>query len=204
MSRIALLFMTREGQTRKIIETMANQLSLAGHQTSVLNIRELPQDFDLKNFDSAVLGCSIRYGKHHRPFCRFIDKNHEQLTKMSGYFFSVNLTARKPERSQTSNNRYLQKYLRRIAWEPQRVEVFAGALLYPRYGFIDQRMIRLIMKITGGPTDLSQESEFTDWERVREFARLIEQDLLSTEFNLSNLKPARVEESRRKQEALTD
>ena len=204
MSRIALLYMTREGQTRKIIKEIGDQLEFAGHKTFISDIRELSQGFFLSDFDSVVLGCSIRYGKHHKPFCRFIDNNQEQLTKMPGYFFSVNLTARKPGRSQPSNNRYLQKYLRRISWQPQRVEVFAGALLYPRYGMIDRRMIQLIMRITGGPIDPSQETEFTDWERVREFACLIDQDLQSMEVSLPELKPVQEEGRNRKREALTD
>ena len=207
MSRIVLLYMTREGQTRKIIKAVAAQLEFMGHETFILNIRDLGQDFALEHFDTVVLGCSIRYGKHHKHFRRFIDCHQEQLAKMPSYFFSVNLTARKPGRSQPSNNRYLQKYLRKIAWQPDRVEVFAGALLYPQYGLVDRRMIQLIMRITGGPTDLTQETEFTDWERVRKFAGLVDQDLQlegAIGINLPNQKSIQPKESSHKQEALAD
>lgn len=204
MSHVALLYMTREGQTRKIINRIADQLRLLGHSLFVSDIRDLRDDYSLSDFDAVVLGCSIRYGKHHRPFCQFVDDNHQQLSSMPSYFFSVNLTARKPERSEPSNNRYLQKYLNRIAWKPRMVEVFAGALLYPRYNILDRHMIQLIMKITKGPTDLSQENEFTDWNRVSQFAQSIGRDLYAEASDYPSSKPNRAKEKNHKQRTLAD
>lgn len=176
MSRLALLFMSCEGQTRKIIDRIGFCLEQSGHSVIIASIDELADDFSLESYDGVILGCSIRYGRHHKAFVEFIHEHQEALTKMPGYFFSTNLTARKPERSQPFNNRYLQKFLKRIPWTPDRVEVFAGALLYTRYGFLDKVMIQLIMKITGGPTDTRQDTEFTDWKRVRDFAAQVDQD----------------------------
>jgi menaquinone-dependent protoporphyrinogen oxidase len=53
------------------------------------------------------------------------------------------------------------------------VAVFGGKLNYPAYGVLDRLMIRLIMKITGGPTDPATVVVFTDWEQVDDFARVI-------------------------------
>ena len=69
-----------------------------------------------------------------------------------------------------STNPYLQKFLRQVPWQPNELDVFAGRLDYPRYGFIDRQMIRLIMWITHGPTDPHAVVEFTDWQRVDAFA----------------------------------
>jgi len=35
---------------------------------------------------------------------------------------------------------------------------------------LDRHMIRLIMWLTDGPTDLRTQVEFTDWQRVDEFS----------------------------------
>ena len=48
--------------------------------------------------------------------------------------------------------------------------MFAGKLDYPRYGFFDRQMIRLIMWMTKGPTDPKAVVEFTDWAKVDAFA----------------------------------
>ncbi|MDH3806445.1 MAG: menaquinone-dependent protoporphyrinogen IX dehydrogenase, partial [Gammaproteobacteria bacterium] len=78
-----------------------------------------------------------------------------------------------PEKNQPETNPYLQKFLRQISWQPQNLAVFAGKIDYPRYTFIDRQMIRLIMWITKGPTDPQTTIEFTDWNKVDEFGRLI-------------------------------
>ena len=62
-------------------------------------------------------------------------------TSKSNAFFSVNVVARKPEKSDPETNPYLQKFLRQIAWRPGRPAVFAGKLDYPRYRAFDRFMI---------------------------------------------------------------
>ncbi|MGI9275546.1 MAG: menaquinone-dependent protoporphyrinogen IX dehydrogenase [Endozoicomonas sp.] len=174
MSRIVLLYMSREGQTRKIMDRMAGVLSSRGHECSVVAVDAMPAHFSLSGFDAFVLGCSIRYGKHHQAFCDYVEANAAQLNSKPVYFFSVNLTARKPHRSQPHNNRYLVKYLARSALVPDQVEVFAGALKYSTYDLFNKCMIQLIMKLTGGSTDTSQDIEFTNWRRVIAFAESFE------------------------------
>ena len=64
----------------------------------------------------------------------------------------------------------MKKFYEISAWKPQISAVFAGKLNYPKYRFIDKQMIRLIMFITRGPTDTKKVFEFTDWEKVKQFA----------------------------------
>jgi menaquinone-dependent protoporphyrinogen oxidase len=49
--------------------------------------------------------------------------------------------------------------------------VFAGKLDYPRDGFFDRFMIRLIMRMTQGPTDPTAVIDFTDWQQVEAFGQ---------------------------------
>ena len=67
--------------------------------------------------------------------------------------------------------------MRRVRWRPGRVEVFAGRLDYPRYGVLDRLVIRIIMRMTGGPTRADTVVEYTDWSRVAAFARALCADL---------------------------
>jgi len=61
-------------------------------------------------------------------------------------------------------------------WSPKKIAVFAGKVDYPQYRFVDKFMIRLIMWITKGPTDTSKTYEFTDWDKVEEFAYKIKKN----------------------------
>ena len=89
---------------------------------------------------------------------------------MPSAFFSVNLVARKAEKRTPQTNNYTRKFLMQSPWRPDISAVFAGALRYPRYGWLDKMMIRLIMKMTGGETDTSKEVVYTDWQQVTSFA----------------------------------
>ena len=54
---------------------------------------------------------------------------------------------------------------------PKNLAVFAGKIDYPKYKFFDKHMIRFIMWITNGPTDINESFEFTDWSKVDDFAK---------------------------------
>ena len=69
----------------------------------------------------------------------------------------------------------MKKFLEKTTWLPSRLAVFAGKIDYPNYNFIDKQVIRFIMLITKGPTDTSKSYEFTNWNKVIEFAREIDQ-----------------------------
>jgi menaquinone-dependent protoporphyrinogen oxidase len=85
-------------------------------------------------------------------------------------FFSVNLVARKPEKSSPTTNTYVVKFFDKISWKPTYVEVFAGKIDYKKYTFFDRIMIQFIMWMTKGPTNKDAEIEYTKWERVDAFA----------------------------------
>lgn len=57
--------------------------------------------------------------------------------------------------------------------KPAFATAVAGRLDYPRYRWLDRQAIRLIMKLTGGPTDPRSCTEFTSWEVVDEIATRI-------------------------------
>ena len=67
----------------------------------------------------------------------------------------------------------MKKFLKQIAWKPKQLAVFAGMIDYQKYTFWDRLAIRLIMWITGGPTDPETKTEFTDWGGVEHFGRVI-------------------------------
>jgi menaquinone-dependent protoporphyrinogen oxidase len=96
---------------------------------------------------------------------------------MPNAYFSVNIVARKPGKDRAETNPYVRTFLRSAHWRPRRVEVFAGRLDYPRYGVVDRTIIRLIMRLTGGPTRPDTVVEYTDWGRVEAFGRALCADL---------------------------
>lgn len=172
MARILIAYSTTDGHTRTICARMRDVLTRLGHEPVLAAIGADP-GMDLRSFDTIVIGASIRYGKHHPEVAEFIRGNESLLNARPNAFFSVSLVARKPNRNRPETNPYLRKFLKRISWRPRELAVFAGRLDYPRYGFLDGSIIRLIMLMTGGPTDPKTVVEYTDWAQVEAFARRI-------------------------------
>lgn len=170
MSRLLILYSTVDGQTRRICTRMKEVIEALGNEAVLVSLDDTGRP-DLAGFDTIVIGASIRYGKHRPSVLDFIEANRRALDARPTAFFSVNIVARKSEKNRPQTNPYVQKFLRRTAWHPTRVAVFAGRLDYPRYRFIDRQMIRLIMWITHGPTDPATVIEYTDWAAVDAFAR---------------------------------
>ncbi|MCW9699865.1 MULTISPECIES: menaquinone-dependent protoporphyrinogen IX dehydrogenase [unclassified Avibacterium] len=163
-----ILYSSCDGQTQKIAQFMAEKL--------IAEVRSISDNVpDLAEFDRIIIGASIRYGHFNKLLYQFIEKNTALLNRKQTAFFGVNLTARKAGKDTPETNSYVKKFLQRIHWNPTLCAVFAGALLYPRYGWFDRMMIRFIMKITGGETDTSKEIEYTDWQKVDKFAEQLKQ-----------------------------
>jgi menaquinone-dependent protoporphyrinogen oxidase len=172
MARILIVYSTTDGHTREICNRLRGVIEQQEHQVTVVPVADAA-DADLESCDKVVVGASIRYGKHRPAVVNFIERNAEVLSRKPSAFFSVNVVARKPAKNQPHTNPYVRKLLRKIAWRPREVGVFAGKLDYPRYGVVDRTIIRGIMWLTGGPTDPKTVVEFTDWQQVEAFGSLI-------------------------------
>ena len=168
MANILLAYHTVDGQTRKICETLRTELAARGQQVDIQPL--VGGNADPTAHDVIVIGASIRYGKHNPAVLEYIRVHQDLLQSKPSAFFSVNLVARKPEKSTPETNPYVKKFLHRIGWQPDLVGVFGGNLDYQRYDTMDRTIIRLIMWLTGGPTSLQTRVEYTDWDDVRRFA----------------------------------
>jgi len=169
MSVSLIIYSSTDGHTKTICERIIN-FSNDKNSVKILSLNEAAE-IDLSEFNKIIIGASIRYGKHSKKLYNFIKNNKVILDQKENSFFSVNVVARKPEKNSPETNPYIKKFLKISKWTPNKVGVFAGKVDYPRYGFFDKYIIKLIMFITKGPTDTSQSFEFTDWSKVDDFAR---------------------------------
>ena len=168
--RLLIAYSTTDGHTLEICERIAHIVRGEGHDVDLCELEQLSSP-RLEACDRVVIGASIRYG-HHRPtVAAFIARHQAALDARPNAFFSVNAVGRKPHKRQADTNPYVRKFLRQISWQPQQVEIFGGRIDYPRYGFLDRNIIRLIMWMTGGPTDPHSVTDFTEWAQVEAFAR---------------------------------
>jgi len=170
-SKIGIIYSTVDGQTLKICNKLKEVLQQNNQDVDLISIDDFNEE--ITKYDKLVIGASIRYGVHNKKVIEFIETNKSKLDSIKTVFFSVNLVARKPEKNTPETNPYVVKFFKTIDWKPTFVEVFAGKLDYKKYKYFDRKMIQLIMWMTKGPTDTNAEIEYTNWEKVNEFAEVL-------------------------------
>ena len=172
MVKALLIYSSVDGHTKTICEKIAQELKGDAH---IAPISDIPENID--SFEIIVIGASIRYGKYREEVYNFIEENRALLEAKKNAFFSVNVVARKADKDTPETNPYVRKFLDKVSWNPKLVDVFAGQIDYPRYGFFDKYAIKMILWITDGPTDTSKKYDFTDWTRVKSFANKLRRTL---------------------------
>ena len=168
MSNSLIIYSSTDGHTKSICERILN-FSDNENKVKIVSLNEAA-NFNLSEFNKIIIGASIRYGKHSKDLYKFIELNKSILDSKDGIFFSVNVVARKPEKNTSDTNPYIKKFLKISKWKPNKINVFAGKVDYPNYNLIDKYIIKFIMFITKGPTDITQSYDFTDWPKVDEFS----------------------------------
>ena len=165
--KTGIIYATVDGQTLRICKRLRDTLVKNNHTVQIFSVDDFK--LEVSSFEKFIIGSSIRYGKHNAKIVDFVKKNKAALDKRKTAFFSVNLVARKAEKSKPETNPYVIKFLNEVDWRPDVVGVFAGRLDYKKYAFVDRWMIKLIMLMTKGPVNPKAEIEYTDWSKVREF-----------------------------------
>ena len=169
MKKILIIYSTTDGHTKKICNYISEKLE-QNFRSKIISLGK-SENIDLTKYDLTIVGASIRYGKHKSELYSFIHKNLAQLNSIDCAFFSVNAVARKDNKSSADTNPYMLKFLKNTNWKPKNLAVFAGKIDYSKYKVLDKFMIRFIMWLTDGPTNISNVHEFTDWNRVELFCK---------------------------------
>ena len=169
MQKTIIVYSSVDGHTKEICQKIASQLE---HQVDIVSVDDNPM---VEEYDHIIIGASIRYGKYRESLFDFIDKNKNTIDTKKNAFFSVNVVARKKEKNKPETNPYVLNFLKKTNWKPDKLSVFAGKVDYPNYNFFNTIVIRFIMMITKGPTDINNSYEFKNWENVRKFAKELEQ-----------------------------
>jgi menaquinone-dependent protoporphyrinogen oxidase len=172
MTSVLVAYMTRGGHTARIARALCEGVEAAGGQATALDVRDADKaGIDWARYDVVVVGAPVLYGNYDKSVMRFIERHKEALAAKPNAFFNVSVVARTPEKATVSGNRYMQKFLELSPWKPRELKVIAGKVDYPSWPWWDRYAIRLIMKMTHGPTDLKAVIDYTDWDDVRAWGR---------------------------------
>jgi menaquinone-dependent protoporphyrinogen oxidase len=164
-------YATRDGHSRTVAARIAERLAASGLHATVRDLAEAaPSADEIVGAPLVLLVAAVRYGRHLPETGRFLAIYGKLSAPPPLALASVNLTARKPDKSSADTNPYLRKLIAGSPVRPAAAIAIAGRLDYRRYRWWDRQIIRLIMWLTGGPTDPNTCLVYTSWSAVDEFA----------------------------------
>jgi menaquinone-dependent protoporphyrinogen oxidase len=172
MTSVLVLYFSRQGHTARIARRICESIEAAGGRATMMELREAAHEgVDWARYDVIALGAPVLYGTYDPSFLGFVARNAAEIGRKPNSFFNVSVVARTPEKRTVDGNRYMQKFLALSPWKPRDLKVIAGKVDYPSWAWHERFMIRLIMKMTHGPTDTSAVIDYTDWEDVAAYGR---------------------------------
>jgi len=168
---VLIVYASTHGHTAKIAERMAATLDRDGETVTLHHLGQDAGDPPPHDYDVVLVGASIHAGHHQKEVVRWANDHRAALAGVRSAFFSVCLTAADDtEESRAATRGYLDDFVERTGWTPDRMTTFAGALQYREYDFATRLLMRLLMRRGGHPTDASRDYDYTDWEAVDRFA----------------------------------
>lgn len=169
--RILIVFTTVDGHTRKVATHLAKTFTEAGHGAVLADLHRVTDPLETEGLDGVILAGPVRFGRHPRRLRRFARRNREALADAESAFVSVSgaAMADDPEAEEQARG-YVEKFLDRTAWEPDRTLCVGGALAYTQYNALLRRVMRSIGEKAGLSTDTSRDHEYTDWDALDAFA----------------------------------
>lgn len=201
MKSFLVLYATQEGQTKRIADHVGARLRENGLSCDVSNVKQLPADFSLTNYDAAILAASVHIGKHQREMACFVRQNRQRLDQMRTAFLSVSLSqagaqdsnaaSERRQRAAEDVNRMITGFLAKSQWHPWRAEPVAGALKYSKYNPFIRFIMKRIARRAGASTDTSRDHEFTDWAALDRFLADFVADTHKTEETKTEISPSK-------------
>lgn len=167
MASVLIVYASKEGQTRRIAERLAETLTRCGHVVRLAASEPFPR---VGEYDGVIVAASVHVGHHPRSLARAIRAHRTVLEHLPTGFLSVCLSAAGGDPLHRAEaDGYLREFLRRTGWQPELAATVAGAARFSRYGFLKSRIVRAMVRgarLGGGLRD----QEYTDWNDVRRFA----------------------------------
>ena len=169
---VPVFYATTDGQTRRIAERLVVMFGGKGLTSGAIDVASSDADYiDWRHVRAAVVGASLRRGRHQRAAEAFVREYAADLNRHPFAFFSVSLATASPHAAEREAAARLASALPEGAgWRPEQSVCLAGRLAYTQYGILTRLLMTWIARRQGGPTDTSRDHELTNWDEVARLA----------------------------------
>ena len=180
--RLLIVYGSSHGQTARVVRRIAATFTTREWEVSVERGDELPPGLAIETYNAVLVAASVQGGRHQHYIEEYVHRHRAELGRKPAAFVSVSGAAgdRRPVR-QAEAWQYVADFQSRTGWTPTVKTIVGGAIAYTRYNFLLRWMTWFTAKRRGGPTDMSRDHEYTDWEQVDRFAEELNRTLRPAE-----------------------
>lgn len=171
MKPVLIVYGTVEGHTKKIAQFISGVLSRLGLQSDLINC-ENGDLVRIEDYSAVILGAPVHISRYPAKFTQWVTRHTDSLSNVPTAFFSVCLGILQKDEPKTiqAEHDFVQDFFVETDLHPDRWAIFAGALMYSKYGWFTRHLMRMISYRAGRKTDTSKDYDFTDWSEVDRFA----------------------------------
>jgi menaquinone-dependent protoporphyrinogen oxidase len=165
---VLIVYGTTEGQTRKIAEWTATHVRKLGHEVELRDSASSASDSDLATFDAFIIAASVHQERHQDTIINFAIAHHQLLNAKPAAFISVSLSAVLEDEKKEAR-KYVDRFVSVTGWQPRMSLLLGGALLFTKYDYFQEQIVKFIVMKRGGAESTEHDHEFTDWNALAGF-----------------------------------
>ncbi len=161
-------FGTVAGHTRRIADTIAQQIIDAQHQAVLHDASQRARDPAVRECDACIIAAPVHQQRHPEAIINFATANAERLNAMSSALVSVSISAAFADGREEAQS-YVDRLLATTGWKPAAIHLAAGALRYTDYDFFQEQIIRHVVLKDRAVDNIRGDHDFTDWQKLAAF-----------------------------------
>ena len=176
MAKTCLIaYATKEGQTAKISARLKEHLLEQEWLVDLVNLAEVG-DSELPEYDLLIFGGSLHAGGLEKELVHFLKT--QNIPQKKAHLFVVALTpATKDQELREKGEKEIFEVIKELPINFASETLFAGALRYSKYNWLVKMIMKKIAAKAGGDTDTSKDYEYTDWDKVKEYAERVGREI---------------------------
>ena len=160
--KVLIAYGTTEGQTRKIVKTIAQQINARGHEVELLDTSARQIGLHPESFDKIIVAGSVHDQRHQEGVEIFALANITKLQSKPTMFLSVSLAAAFEEGLADAQG-YVDSFIEKFGWHPEKTMLVAGAMRHGRFGYYKDQILEHVVLKNRILEDPKGDHEFTDW-----------------------------------------
>jgi len=170
MTAILIAFASREGQTRRICQHIAQRIEAQGNEAHLVDLTAGAPEPPIPEHSGVIIAGSVHRGRVDQALSSYLMRNAPALGQLPSAFLSVSLSAASVNRdARAAIDEITQQVLYEVGWHPDETRHLAGAVDPAALNLLERCAVHAVTHHHGIDMERDGRTELTDWTVVDGF-----------------------------------